>query len=307
MSGGDPDDRLDALPLSAGAKPEEVAAGARSPEPDRAPAPAAAARPRRDRLDGCAATGCGWVNRYGPSGRARPRSGRRWRRQGLRLAGLAAALMAVIGCGAGLDPVTGTSTAPVEIDLPLGLDAMRQRLGDLFAKGDGTAPARRLAPGDWLACFTLFDRRPPGAGAQSVFPSDAALRVSARGDAAMNGYLARGAEERAQDVFLYDARDCKWVSEYRARGRPVRFSCDFILHLEVAGAHATRLEALEVRPQVTIGSRLGFTAHGLGIGWVEIRRAVAPTRRDRVELLARIRGSLDDAAGVPPARSLVPG
>lgn len=268
MSGGDPDDRLDALPLIAGARP-------------------------------AAAAGRGWVNRYEPSGRARPRSGRRWRRQGLRLAGTAAALTAVVGCGARLDPLTGTSTAPVEIELPRGLDAVRQRLGDLFAAGDGTAPARRLAPGDWLACFTLFDRRPPGAGAQSVFPSDAALRAGARGDAAMNRYLASGAEERAQDVFLYDARDCQWVSEYRARGRPVRFSSDFILHLEAAGAHATRLEALEVRPQVAIGSRLGFTAHGLGIGWVETRRAVAPTRRDRVELLTRIRGSLDDGVGGP--------
>jgi len=255
VSGSDPDDRLDALPLSDGASPAGAAGAGDAPR------------------------------------------GRRRRSQGWRLAGTAAALVAVTGCGARLDPVTGTSTAPVEIELPLGLDAVRQRLGDLFAGGDGTAPARRLAPGDWLACFTLFDRRPPAAGVQSVFPADAALRAAARGDAAMNRYLARGAEERARDLFLYDARDCQWASEYRARGRPVGFSCDFILHLETAGAHATRLEALEVRPQATIGTRLGFTAHGLGIGWVETRRAVLPTLRDRAQLLARIRGSLDGAAG----------
>ena len=97
--------------------------------------------------------------------------------------------------------------------------------------------------------------------------------------------------EPADYVFLYNARDCNWTSEVRVRGRPLRFSCDFILHLEAAGAHATRLEALEVRPQVVAGSHFGFTAHGLGIDWVETRRPVAPTRRDRVDLLARIRGS----------------
>lgn len=54
-----------------------------------------------------------------------------------------------------------------------------------------------------------------------------------------------------------------------------------------------------MRPEGAIGSRLGFAAHGPGIGWGRRAGRSPPTRRDRVELLARIRGSLDDAAGVP--------
>ncbi len=200
-------------------------------------------------------------------------------------------LLVLMGCSARLDPTSGASTAAVEIELPLGPDAVRQRLGALFAEGYAATSPRPVAPGDWMGCFTLFDRRPPAPGVPPVFPSDAALRAGARGDPAMNRYLARGVPERAQDVFLYNARDCNWASEVRARGRPLPFSCDFILHLEAAGAHATRLEALEVRPQVVAGSHLGFAAHGLGIDWVETRRPVAPTRRDRVDLLAGIRGS----------------
>jgi hypothetical protein len=126
----------------------------------------------------------------------------------------------------------------------------------------------------------------PGSAAVPL-PEDGELRPYSREDPALERYLAKPPERRRDDLFLYRIRDRYWLSEYESAGRPVGFTCHFILHFEEPSPGQTTIEVLEYQPTVNAGRRLGFARHGAGLGRVDDLRLVPPTTRDRVELLRR--------------------
>lgn len=170
---------------------------------------------------------------------------------------------------------------------------VRQALAGFF--NDGTAPPgapNRFAPDDWLHSFYLYPARVPPGSQQLSLPDDFTLRHGAVDDPAMDRYLALDPSRRADDLYLYQPVARRWTSEYRTRGEPVEFSCQFVLHLEPVGEDRTRIEVIEFQPQVWAGKKWAFTAHGVGFGKVSDIRRVPPTTRDRVKLLERITAAL---------------
>ena len=101
-------------------------------------------------------------------------------------------------------------------------------------------------------------------------------------------------DAKALDLFLHDPLDRYWTSEYELDGVPVRFRCDFILHLEPAADGGTRVEVIEYLPRVWARDHfLLLGRHGPG-RYRDIRR-VKPTVRDREELLAIVREVIADS------------
>jgi hypothetical protein len=215
-----------------------------------------------------------------PRSRGAPRAGSAFR---LALAGVLLA-----SCAARLERV-GPVRPYVEVDLPASREAVLATLHQLFPDPLAPGPAARGVPVH-LRGFALYPRAaPPGA---SLFPSDADLVRNSRRDPAVARYVSLPAEERRADLLLRHGLDVFWPSEYRARGKTVAFTCDFVLHLGAEGSGRIRVEVLEYLPRVRLGERLALAAHGPGIGWVYDERLVPPTTIDREELLAAIRRAL---------------
>lgn len=120
-----------------------------------------------------------------------------------------------------------------------------------------------------------------------IFPDPAQQRLNAEGDPALARYAELPAESKALDLYLHDPLDRYWTSEYEMEGAPVKFRCDFFLHLEPADG-GTRVEVLEYLPRVWPRDHFQLLGnHGPG-RYRDIRR-VEPTVRDREELLAVVR------------------
>jgi hypothetical protein len=128
--------------------------------------------------------------------------------------------------------------------------------------------------------------------ADGLLPDDVQLLAAAADNPALGAYAAADAAERRRDFFLSDLSDEYRPSEYFWRGRPAPFQTDFIVRLQPAAAGGTRLEIVEYRPRVRLGKRFDLRGHH-GPGFYCDIRFVAPTVRDRRELLALVVGLLD--------------
>jgi hypothetical protein len=165
-----------------------------------------------------------------------------------------------------------------------GAPVVEARLRALFA--GGRTP---LQPP--YARFRLEDR------AGGVFPGDERLREDSADNPALERYLTVAPSLRAADFYLVDVSDTFWPSEYFYRGEPARFRTDFIVHLGAVAAErpeATRLEVIEVRPLVWVGTRFGL-GHA-GPAFLRDTRGVAPTTRDRQAVLDQLVRGLTAAA-----------
>jgi len=126
---------------------------------------------------------------------------------------------------------------------------------------------------------------------EPVFPDPQQLRLAAGDDPALAAYASLDDRQRRRDFYVFDLSDRYWTSEYVWLGRPARFKTDFIVHLAEAEAGGTRVEVLEYRPRVNLGEHFDLRGHH-GPGFYDDVRFVAPTTRDREELLALIVGLL---------------
>ncbi|MEE8522865.1 MAG: hypothetical protein V3T72_02955 [Thermoanaerobaculia bacterium] len=200
----------------------------------------------------------------------------------------------MIGCAPRLDPRGGAPVAFVEAEVagePAAVaGALRAFFNDGLRRGPNKFPA-----GDRLHHFYLYPREAPPGSDVLTLPDDFQLAAGSPNDPAMARYLELPAERRAGDLFLYHPLDVYWPSEDSAGGRPVDFTCHFVLHLEPAGPGRTLVEVLQYQAMVRVGQKLTWSAHGLGPAFVDRLLPVPPTAGDRRQLLARIEATI--AAG----------
>lgn len=155
----------------------------------------------------------------------------------------------------------------------------------------------RLAEG--LAAALASHRRFPGlavaAHGEPIFPEPVQQRLNATDNPALVRYAELPDDAKALDFFLYDPLDGYWFSEYRRDGAPVRFRCDFILHLAPAAGGGTEVEAIEYLPRIWPGDRFELFGRR-GPRFYRDIRVVAPTAEDRSELLSAVRSAVTGAA-----------
>jgi hypothetical protein len=139
--------------------------------------------------------------------------------------------------------------------------------------------------------FYLFRNEGPQL---SVFPGDDQIRLTAGANLTILNYLEIAPALRSRDLYLNEPSfDEWWESEYVADGKPAKFRCAFLIHLEPAGGAGTRLEIFEYQPTIWAGERLGFSAHALPVPvWLHDIRFVDATARDREEVLRLIQATL---------------
>lgn len=170
----------------------------------------------------------------------------------------------------------------VETRLPVGPAEAHRRIACRIA--------RELARSSTLAGLAAATAENP------LFPDLAQLRLHTMGNPGLAAYVELPAEDRRWDFYLNDPLDRYWLSEHEMAGKPVRFRCDFLLHLGEEGG-GTRAEAIEYLPQVWLGDTFQFLGHH-GPGTYRDIRFVGPTDRDRSELLRRVAAAV--AAGPCP-------
>ncbi len=93
------------------------------------------------------------------------------------------------------------------------------------------------------------------------------------------------------DLLLHDPLERYWESSYTVAGKPVRFRCDFVVHLEPLPGGGTEIEVLELQPRVWVGERFLLAGHS-GPGRYHDIRAVEPRDEDRLAFLAALRSAL---------------
>lgn len=183
------------------------------------------------------------------------------------------------------DPVQEVVAAEVRGDT----GTIHRRLVAFFNDGRASVPVNRFRPDDRLHLFEAVPAQAPPELQQVQAPGDHVLAHQAELDPALQRYLSLDRRQRERDLYLYQPTGPHyWPSEYQLHDRPLPFSTDFIVHLQPVDSGHTRIEVIELMPRVQLGEKWAFARHGVGIGRVEDVRAVAPTTRDRLELLARI-------------------
>jgi hypothetical protein len=206
------------------------------------------------------------------------------------------ALFVLAACGAESppqrsDPVVAIVAAEVGGEV----DAITARLREFFNDGTAWGQSNRFAIDDRLYVFKAVPVRSPAGLQQVQAPADAALARHADADPALQRYLERSRAQRGHDLYLYQPTGPHWwPSEYRQDGRVLEFSTHFIVHLQPLDAARTRIEVIEVMPRVRLGKKWAWSRHGVGFGRVDDVRMVAPTTRDRGQLLGRIVDAVGD-------------
>lgn len=67
----------------------------------------------------------------------------------------------------------------------------------------------------------------------------------------------------AANVYLINPTDHFWDSEYEHDGRPAKFSCNFILHIQAIGTDRSEVKVFEFLPRVRLATSWTITRHGL--------------------------------------------
>lgn len=96
-----------------------------------------------------------------------------------------------------------------------------------------------------------------------------------------------------------------WFSEYLQKGKPVPFSTDFLIHLEPIGDDKTRIEVIEYAPRITVGMNFRLCGRHLFPEFTPDTRPVAPTTKDRREMLDLVMRVVEDepANTEPPVQA----
>lgn len=116
------------------------------------------------------------------------------------------------------------------------------------------------------------------------FLTQSQIEPKADNNVALIRYARVGEAARTRDFFVTGPfKD--WYSEYSNKGKRLPFNTNFFIHLEPIEEARTRIEVIEYFPRVGAGSTLRLcTRHG-GPMLVRDVRPVAPTTRDRREML----------------------
>jgi hypothetical protein len=123
-----------------------------------------------------------------------------------------------------------------------------------------------------------------------LFPDLVQLRLHTAGNPGLANYVELPAEDRRWDFYFNDPLYRYWLSEYKVKGKPVKFRSEFLLHLGADGG-GTRAEAIEYLPQVWLGNTFKVLGHH-GPGTYRDIRFVGPTDRDRSELLRNVEAAV---------------
>jgi len=192
----------------------------------------------------------------------------------------AAFVAAFSSCGAKRIEHGAVSHSSVSANIPGDVDTVARAISELWPQWPTTPPPKLDSP---------FDRFVRGA-----MPSDFDLGESATLDPELAAYVKTGSQERHFDVYIYDPLHGYWpTSEYSYNGRPAEFTSAFIIHLASSGTNETNIGLIEYQPQVSAGSRFGWSAHSGPLpGFTSDVRWVAPTTEDRRHLLATIMKAL---------------
>jgi hypothetical protein len=139
--------------------------------------------------------------------------------------------------------------------------------------------------------FGEFDLHP---AIDPIFPDDVQLQLASAKNKALADYVAIDPAARSADLYLTPPpigppdssgnTDYYWTSEYEYEGQPVKFKCNFIIHLEPQSTGATLISILEHQPEIWIGRKFDLLGHAGPALYRDIR-LVEPTNRDRAELL----------------------
>ena len=192
----------------------------------------------------------------------------------------------------------------VSVEIPDDATAVNARLREFFNDGTIAAQPNRFDPDDRLHLFEAVPARSPIELQWVQAPNDQALARRAEADPALQRYLGLEPRQRELDLYLFQPTGPHyWPSEYQHGQRELPFSTGFLVHLQPLPSGRTRIEIIEVLPQVLFGDKWAWTKHGVGFARVQDVRAVAPTTRDRLELLARILAALDQTKAEPSSRS----
>jgi hypothetical protein len=126
----------------------------------------------------------------------------------------------------------------------------------------------------------------------SLFPSDEEILLDRGVDSFVERYVRVPTQLRNRDLYLYEPTgDYSWESEYFYEGRPAKFRCSFIIHLEPAGNISTNVEIFEYQPAIWAGEYLGLSAHALLPTMLHDIRFVEETKTDRKAVLTMIVGA----------------
>jgi hypothetical protein len=123
----------------------------------------------------------------------------------------------------------------------------------------------------------------------SLFPSDEEILLDRGVDSFVERYVRVPAQLRNRDLYLYEPTgDYYWESEYFYEGRPAKFRCSFIIHLEPAANISTNVEIFEYQPTIWAGEYLGLSADGPLPAMLHDIRSVEETTTDRKAILTMI-------------------
>jgi len=196
-------------------------------------------------------------------------------------------------------PVTRTVAyeQSVETVVSGNVDVVSSALIGLFAVAKGVSSSK----------FANFDRHPAG---DPIFPDDYQLRFASRDNPDLARYISLDPSERRRDLYLVPPVvgppdpsgniDYYWESEYLYLGQPVKFRCNFIIHLEPAMA-ASKISILEYQPEIWTGTKFDLLGHA-GPGFYRDIRLVEPTNRDREELLDFVSHGLASELNKPASK-----
>lgn len=137
-----------------------------------------------------------------------------------------------------------------------------------------------------------------------LFPSDQEILLDRGVDSIVERYVRIPSELRSRDFYLYEpSGDFYWNSEYFYQGRPAKFRCSFLIHLEASKDSGTKLEIFEYQPTIWAGEYVGLSAHAILPAKLHDIRPVQPTTVDRNEVLQMVRQATGSPARANQTRT----
>ena len=151
---------------------------------------------------------------------------------------------------------------------------------------NGEAAHERLATGldDALRSHNVLARSGVVDYDGNEFPTKRMMDFHLENNVGLARYAMLGDEAWKRDFFVRGPYK-PWFSEYLDGAKPVPFSTDFLIHLEPIADDRTRIEVIEYAPKVTVGTNFRLCGRHLFPEFWPDTRPVAPTTKDRQEML----------------------
>lgn len=190
--------------------------------------------------------------------------------------------------------------------LPVNISTVSSAIENIFNPGKDAysyPPAiNKFSPNDKLYYFYLYSARSVNEP-NGRFPTDYALlqRAEIENNPTLKEYTSLDPNLRNNDYYLVHldpealglGGNSFWYSEYYYQGQPAKFKTDFLIHLESSEDSSTKIKVFEVTPTIVVGQRFELFGHAIvSPHFGEDRRTVAPTIRDRVELVDKIKQAI---------------